>query len=402
MKFSVLIPTRNRAEYLRYAIESVRRQDYPNWELIVCDNASTDETPQLVTSYVDPRIRFFRSAVALPVTENWNRAVAHLAGDYFIMLGDDDCLMKGYFTTLRRQIEHYQLPDLVYTSAYRFAYPGAVPDRPTGFFEEYGFAEFLRGAKAPFLLPPRMAHRLVQRSLNFENRFGFNMQYVLVSRRMVDRLALHGPFFQSPFPDFYAMNALFLSAKRILVYPFPVVTIGITPKSYGHYYLKRDEAAGESFLQNVPEVTTPAHLRHIVLPGSRTNTNWLLAMDAVERSFPNSGLRVNYRRYRRLQIYYIFENFLLRHQLPAADFDELRRNTTCAERWIHGYGVLALWQLRRWMTPLAKLLPARHRARVVNWFNLLRGYHARWESHPHSEHFANLQEVFERVKPRLP
>ena len=43
MKFSVLLPTRNRLEYLRYAVETVRRQDYADWEIIVSDNCSEDD-----------------------------------------------------------------------------------------------------------------------------------------------------------------------------------------------------------------------------------------------------------------------------------------------------------------------------------------------------------------------
>ena len=43
MLFSVLLPTHDRLEYLRYAVESVRRQDEDDWELIVSDNDSTDD-----------------------------------------------------------------------------------------------------------------------------------------------------------------------------------------------------------------------------------------------------------------------------------------------------------------------------------------------------------------------
>ena len=75
MKFSVLLPTRNRLEYLRYAIETVLRQDYQNWEVIVSDNCSEDDIAGYVASLNDPRICYVRTDTFVPVTDNWNNAL---------------------------------------------------------------------------------------------------------------------------------------------------------------------------------------------------------------------------------------------------------------------------------------------------------------------------------------
>ena len=86
MKFSVLLPTRNRLEYLRYAVETVRRQDYDNWEIIVSDNDSAEDIRGFVDALADDRIVYLRTGSFVPVTENWNNALSHSTGDYVVML----------------------------------------------------------------------------------------------------------------------------------------------------------------------------------------------------------------------------------------------------------------------------------------------------------------------------
>ena len=87
---SVIVPTYNRAGVLREAIESVRDQECQDWELIVCDDGSTDDSDQVVADYRDdPRIRYFRQ-------ENRGQAVArnlgisHAQGDFIGFLDSDN------------------------------------------------------------------------------------------------------------------------------------------------------------------------------------------------------------------------------------------------------------------------------------------------------------------------
>jgi len=58
--FSIILPTYNRAHFLPRAIESVIKQDYDNWELIIVDDGSTDNTKSLVQEFIqnDIRIRY--------------------------------------------------------------------------------------------------------------------------------------------------------------------------------------------------------------------------------------------------------------------------------------------------------------------------------------------------------
>jgi len=304
MKFSVLLPTRDRLELLRYAVESVLRQDYRDWEVIVSDNCSRQDVAAYVRSLNDPRVKYSRTDSLLPVTENWNRALQRGNGDYVVMLGDDDCLLPRYFTRLQRLIESYEGVDLVYHPALLFAYPGVIPGFPDGLLQPYGYADFLKGETRPFRLDRERARRAVRNSMNFRITFGFNMQFALFRRDLIDVLRAKGAFFQSPYPDYYAMNALFLNAARILVCPEPLVVIGMSTSSFGFHYINRSERAGVQFLGNAPSEEARRRLKDVLLPGADLNDSWLAAMECLRLNYGQDfALDVNHRRYRLLQIH---------------------------------------------------------------------------------------------------
>jgi glycosyltransferase involved in cell wall biosynthesis len=303
MKISVLLPTRNRLDYLRLAVESVRRQQDEDWEIVVSDNCSEDDVAGYVASLGDPRIVFSRFDHPVPVTDNWNRALSLARGQYLVMLGDDDALRPGYMARMRTLLREFEEPDLVYTGADLFTYPGVDPDHPDGYLMPFGHAAILQRGRVPYVLEASEALGLVRSTMEFVVSFGFNMQFALFSRNLVDRLAPHGPFFQSEFPDYYAMNASFLSARRIVVEPSPQVVIGVTPKSYGFFYVNQREEEGSQFLR-ADRVPIP--------PGSHINRGWLDAVEHLQEHFGDRfGFEVDRRRYRRLQCQAVYEQFRL-------------------------------------------------------------------------------------------
>src|SRR3989338_5944877 len=91
-KVTIAIPTYNRAKLLSQAIESVLVQTYKDFELLISDNASTDETNNVVTSFKDPRIRYHRNRKNIGMMSNWNKCVELAQGKYLMILGDDDKL----------------------------------------------------------------------------------------------------------------------------------------------------------------------------------------------------------------------------------------------------------------------------------------------------------------------
>jgi len=284
MKFSVLLPTRNRLELLRYAVESVRRQAYQDWQIVVSDNDSSEDVEGYVAGLGDARIRYVRTVRFVSVTDNWNNALAHSSGDYVIMLGDDDCLLQGYFDKLAELIERFSAPDCIYVEALQFAYPGVIPGHAKGFVQT-GYSDLLRGRTGPGLLARGEALAAVRKSMSLRLSFSYNMQHALVSRRFIDSLASYGPFYQSPYPDYYANNVILLAAKSVVVDPRAMVAIGISPKSFGYYYFNDRAEEGNAFLNNLGAGAIPEHVRRNLLPGSSLIVSWYLAMATIERNF---------------------------------------------------------------------------------------------------------------------
>jgi glycosyltransferase involved in cell wall biosynthesis len=354
MKFSVLLPTRNRLDLLRYAIESVRKQDYDNWEIIVSDNFSEEDVAGYICSLSDQRIKYFRTESFIPVTDNWNNALEKSDGDYVIMLGDDDCLMKGYFTEVCRLVDEFGAPDFIYSSAFLYAYPGVMPTFPDGFLQPYGYADFLQSAGHPFVLEKEKAHQLLMHSLNFKVKFGYNMQFSTVSRTFIKSLAKYGPFYQSPYPDYYASNVMMLKAERILVTPLPLVTIGISPKSFGYFYYNGLEDRGVEFLKNITNDEMVKRLENVIMPGTDMNTSWLVSMETIRVNFSDEvHLQVNYDRYRLLQT--IFVLFKCADAPESESIKEkIWKRMSIRDKCVYGYPLLI-------SKALSSLLPKRYR-----------------------------------------
>jgi len=94
------IPTYNRADgYLRNVIDRSLGQTYKNLEVIVSDNCSTDETPELVRSIDDPRLRYFRQDTNIGAINNYNFCLNQAGGKYFLLFHDDDLIDKDFIET---------------------------------------------------------------------------------------------------------------------------------------------------------------------------------------------------------------------------------------------------------------------------------------------------------------
>ncbi len=103
MTFSIIIPTYNRAAFLPKAIESVLSQTYTDWELIIVDDGSTDNTREVVSQYNDGRITYIyqqnseRSAAR-------NNGIAHAKGDYVCFLDSDNVMLPNRLQLLSETI----------------------------------------------------------------------------------------------------------------------------------------------------------------------------------------------------------------------------------------------------------------------------------------------------------
>ena len=87
---SIVIPTYNHANYLSKALQSVLDQTYKNWEAIVIDNHSTDDTNEVINRYVDPRIKYLKIHNCGVIAKSRNVGIQTAKGEWIAFLDSDD------------------------------------------------------------------------------------------------------------------------------------------------------------------------------------------------------------------------------------------------------------------------------------------------------------------------
>jgi glycosyltransferase involved in cell wall biosynthesis len=95
--FSICMPVYQGAAFINKAINSLRLQTWSDWELIIIDNASTDGTWEIIqaAASADGRIKVFRNASNIGMSENWNETLRHVRGEWIGTLAADDIYLPN-------------------------------------------------------------------------------------------------------------------------------------------------------------------------------------------------------------------------------------------------------------------------------------------------------------------
>lgn len=114
---SIILPVYNRKKYLCKAIDSVLEQNYSNWELIIADDNSGQDTQVFLNKYTDiPKIKIYYNSLNLGLFANLNQAIGRCNGDYIIILCSDDFLLPHCLQTNLDLIEKYPEASLIISS----------------------------------------------------------------------------------------------------------------------------------------------------------------------------------------------------------------------------------------------------------------------------------------------
>ncbi len=98
-RLSIGLPVFNGENYLTAALDSLLPQSFTDFELIICDNASTDRTAEIcrVFGASDPRICYHRNETNIGAAGNYNRTLTLARGEYFKWASHDDVCLPGFF-----------------------------------------------------------------------------------------------------------------------------------------------------------------------------------------------------------------------------------------------------------------------------------------------------------------
>ena len=142
-KISVIICTYNGEKYIREQIDSILKQTYPAYELIIQDDGSKDSTPDICKSYAQsyPFIKFYQNSIRLGFNENFRTATLRATGDYIALSDQDDV---WYPDKLERQIAAIGNHDICFSCHNR----GTSPEHTVFVTPQYALEALLFNAFA--------------------------------------------------------------------------------------------------------------------------------------------------------------------------------------------------------------------------------------------------------------
>ena len=219
--FSVLIPTRNRPGLVRNAILSLLAQDFKDFEVIINDNSSDDETQKVVSSFPDTRLKYAKAPRFLVTVENWNACYDRANGDYLLVLGDDDMLLPGALAQSARVIKERQAKLLSF---------GIVT-----YFDDTYYEKRLRNTLHVATFSGKLfrheGETVIADYMSYRSGLGYppHPSAMVFSKRVADGLkAKYGVFFQTPLGEIIAVPWLVkrIGAMYVIDKPLAVISRG--------------------------------------------------------------------------------------------------------------------------------------------------------------------------------
>ena len=220
IRFSVVIPTRDRPGLLTNAVKSVLNQTYENFQLIVSDNPIHQDSKRVVEIFNDPRIEYVRAPSEINMHEHWEFAVSHAKGDYVIVL-IDKTLLKA---TALNQI--YNLSKTHPSEIYSWAMDTHVLEREnqddfiSGKFTPCYYLRNLPGTASYVNCEDEMNRRL-----SFKERIGYEgtayfyakICFGAYSKKIIEKIIKeHGRLFPPYAPDYSSMALALASTKEFV------------------------------------------------------------------------------------------------------------------------------------------------------------------------------------------
>ena len=225
-KYTVIIPTRDRADMLESTLRTCMRQTYENFEIIVSDNCSTDNTKEVVDRCNDPRIRYIIPDRRLSMSGNFEFALRHAEDGFVMFIGADDGIFPDAIEYVDTIVRKHGV-DAVSCRQATYVWPN-FPDRAIAGKLTFG------GWRDDVEI--RRPDEWMKKTLNFQVHYCFdlpNLYCGFVHKRIINKAYKGGTYFRSITPDAYAAfaTAIFVDKYAFSHKPFSIA--GASAKSNG-------------------------------------------------------------------------------------------------------------------------------------------------------------------------
>lgn len=109
LKLSIIMPNYNHAQYISEAFDAIAGQSWKPFEVIICDDASTDNSVEVIEKIVknSPIVKLLKNEHNIGVTNSVNYALKHVSGDYLYIVSADDKILPGFFEKSMKLLTQY-------------------------------------------------------------------------------------------------------------------------------------------------------------------------------------------------------------------------------------------------------------------------------------------------------
>lgn len=276
--FSVLIPTRNRPQFLAYALESLKRQSFEDFEVIVSENSDDhQEGLKLVQNLNDPRFKVVVPNKFLKMDDNWNFALSHAVGRYVTVMTDKNMFLPGAFQKVHKILE--KNPDIEVINWMSDWYSFVDEDQGWG-----GFYHTQEDIHRPLVyntkqeLKFRLAHYIKREELR-RHYFRGQIYYGFYSANLIKRIQGHtGKLFHSICPDYTSFILGLLFSRKSYDIGQSLCLMFVTKHSNGNK-CSQDVNVATEFQRNSFDGDFEQFIKDLPIPGINYSTANIIGND---------------------------------------------------------------------------------------------------------------------------
>tara|TARA_B100000965_G_scaffold406839_1_gene449443 strand:+ start:8977 stop:10218 length:1242 start_codon:yes stop_codon:yes gene_type:complete len=229
VKYSILIPTYNKAKYLSYTIESILSSDYKDFELVISDDHSTDNTNEVLDSIDDDRVKILKPPIKLTQTKNYEFLLNHASGEWVTIIGDDDGVLPFFFEKLDKYLAKFNNIESIHTKPAFYYWEGVEDLYGDRVCDYQNFCEKPKLKNSKTSLLSSLAGISVRTELPMIYTSG------LIKKSLMKKIKekSNNFFFHSVIPDYYSMICILNETKEYLQINEPLFWVGASKLSTG-------------------------------------------------------------------------------------------------------------------------------------------------------------------------
>ncbi len=253
MEISVIMPVYNGADYLVDAVDSIIGQTYQDFELVIINDCSTDDTEEIIQSYHDKRIVYLKNEENLGVARTLNRGLDIAKGEYIARMDADDIARPERLLIQKDYMESHPEVDVLATSSQSFNEAGVLFEGHTSTDEEILKLDFLFscGICHPTVMMKR--ETLERLNLRYDHDFNKVEDYDLWCRmidlgcviRSIDKILLDHRLHANQVTSVYSPD-MFRKLKKIHARTFDNIGVDYTKEELDNFCSCSHDAEGDS------------------------------------------------------------------------------------------------------------------------------------------------------------